>query len=240
MGSTNGAGVVAFEKTTGAVLWKSLDDLAAYAAPVVGRIADSSQCIAFTVEGIVGLRPADGAELWRRPLRTSYGRHCTTPVVLDDSIYAGSYRSGLLATKIARSDSGYTATRVWTNANVAMNFSSPVLIGRHLYALGTRKNLVCVEADSGRIAWSKEDLMTRSPDVAHAAFLGMGETVFVLKDDGEGLLLAAEPAAYRELGRAQLCGLNWSLPAYTDDRLYLRDGIKGTGNVYCYEGLFTH
>lgn len=237
VGSTNGAGVVAFDKTTGAVLWKSLNDLAAYAPPLIVQLAGSSQCLAFTVEGLVGLRPEDGTELWRSPLRTSYGRHCTTPVVSEDWVYAGSYKVGLFATHLTSSGTQFTATRTWTNANVAMNFSSPVLVGRHLYALGTARNLVCVELASGRIAWSKEGVLTRSADVAHAGLLGLQDGVLVLKDDGEGLLLAADPTAYRERGRAQFCGLNWCNPAYADGRLYLRDGIKGTGSLYCYDLL---
>lgn len=237
VGSTNGAGVVAFDKTTGVVRWRSLNDLAGYAAPLVTKLADSSQCLAFTVEGLVGLRPADGAELWRSPLRTSYGRHCATPVVMEDVILAGSYKVGLFATQISGAGAQFMAARLWTNANVSMNFSSPVLVGRHLYALGTGKTVVCVDTATGRIAWSKEGLVTRSADVAHAAFLGMRDKVFVLKDDGEAILLAADPAAYRELGRAQLCGLNWCIPAFADGRLYLRDGIQGTGTLYCYDLL---
>src|ERR1051326_5027353 len=39
VGGTNGAGVVAFDKRTGKVLWKSQDDLAAYAAPMIATLA---------------------------------------------------------------------------------------------------------------------------------------------------------------------------------------------------------
>ncbi len=237
VGSTNGAGVVAFDKASGTVLWKSLNDLAAYAAPLVTPLAGSPQCVAFTVEGMVGLRPTDGAELWRVPLKTSYGRHCATPVVVDDTVFGGSYKSGLFAARIAKAGAGYTATRVWTNTEVSVNFSSPVAIGRHLYALGTQKDVVCVELETGKIAWSKRRYINRSADVAHAGFMAFGDRVFLLTDDGEGILFAADPSVCRELGRAQLCGLNWCNPAYADGRLYLRDGIKSTGTIYCYDLL---
>jgi len=36
------------------------------------------------------------------------------------------------------------------------------------------------------------------------------------------VLLAADPAACRELGRAQVCGPNWCNPAYANGRLYVR------------------
>jgi hypothetical protein len=41
----------------------------------------------------------------------------------------------------------------------------------------------------------------------------------------------------RGLGPAQVFGLNWCNPAYVDGRLYVRDGIKATGNLYCVQLL---
>jgi hypothetical protein len=51
------------------------------------------------------------------------------------------------------------------------------------------------------------------------------------------LLIAADPAACREIGRAQVCGMNWCSPAYANGRLYVRDGFKATGNLFCVELL---
>ena len=49
--------------------------------------------------------------------------------------------------------------------------------------------------------------------------------------------MAADPAQCRELGRMQVCGKNWCSPAYADGRLYVRDGLRSTGNLYCIELL---
>ena len=37
------------------------------------------------------------------------------------------------------------------------------------------------------------------------------------------------------ISRVQVCGLNWCNPAYVDGRLYLRDGIKTTGVLWCLD-----
>src|SRR6185503_8209000 len=47
VGGTNGAGIVCFDKRTGKVLWKSQDDLAAYAAPMVATVAKVKQAVCF-------------------------------------------------------------------------------------------------------------------------------------------------------------------------------------------------
>jgi outer membrane protein assembly factor BamB len=237
VGGTNGAGIVCFEKHTGKVRWKSQDDLAAYAAPILATLAGVEQAVCFTVEGLIGLTLDDGKLLWRVPFKTSYGRHCATPVIVDDWVVAGSYKAGLIGVKVSPSGVGLRADRIWTNKAMAMNFSSPVVVGRHLYGLGPAKNLFCVEVETGKLAWSKEGYFMTSADVAHASFLGMGQNILVCTDGGQLVLMAADPGAFRELGRAQVCGLNWCDPAYADGRLYVRDGIKATGNLFCVELL---
>ena len=129
------------------------------------------------------------------------------------------------------------AETVWTNKAAAMNFSSPIAVGRHLYGLGPAKNLVCVEVATGKIAWSKEGYFNTAPNAAHASFLVLGKSILVCTDAGQLVLIAADPTACREMSRAQVCGLNWCNPAYADGRLYVRDGIKATGNLYCVELL---
>ena len=116
-----------------------------------------------------------------------------------------------------------------------MNFSSPVAVGNYLYGLGPAKNLVCVDISSGKATWSKDGYFTTSADKAHAAFIVMGKNILTLTDGGQLALFAADPKEFRETGRAQVCGLNWCNPAYADGRLYLRDGIKGAGELMCVE-----
>lgn len=237
VGGTNGAGIVCFDKRTGRVLWKSQDDLAAYAAPMVATLAGVRQVVGFTVAGLIGLDPNDGRLLWRVPIKTSYGRNCTTPVIVDDWVIAGSYQAGLIGVKISSDSGSLKAEQVWINKEAAPNFSSFVAVGRHLYGLGPAKNLLCVEAETGKIAWSKDGYFTTAPNVAYASFLALGKSVLVCTDGGQLILLAADPSACREISRAQVCGMNWCHPAYADGRLYVRDGLKAAGQLYCLELL---
>ena len=56
-----------------------------------------------------------------------------------------------------------------------------------------------------------------------AAFIAMDKNVLVLNDTGELILVAANPAAFTQVSRVQVCGNNWCHPAYADGVLYLRD-----------------
>jgi outer membrane protein assembly factor BamB len=150
-------------------------------------------------------------------------------------VLAGSYKAGLVGVKVSPAVAGLKANWIWTNKALAMNFASPVVVGRHLYGLGPTRNIFCVEVETGKLAWSKEGYFRTSADAAHASFIAMEQNILICTDAGELVLMAGDPVAFHELGRAQVCGLNWCNPAYVDGRLYVRDGIKATGNLFCVE-----
>jgi len=230
-GGTNGAGVVCFDKLTGRTVWKSQNDQAGYAPPVIATLAGVRQIVCFTVDGLIGLDAGKGQLLWRVPIKTAFARHVTTPVVLDDLVVVASHQVGLMGIRISKSADGLVADRAWLNKEAAMNFSSPVAVGRHLYGLGPAKNLICVDIPSGRIQWSKEGYFTTSADKSHAAFMVLDKNVLTLTDGGQLVLFGADPERFTEIGRAQVCGMNWCNPAFADGRLYLRDGIRGAGEM---------
>ena len=229
VGGTTGASVVCFDKATGKMIWKSQNDTASYAPPIIETIAGRRQIVAFTVEGLIGLDPRDGALLWRVPFKTTFGRHVTTPVVVEDLVCIASHEFGLVATRITPDGGQFKAATVWTNKEAAINFSSPVAVGVHLYGVGPAKNLICVEAKTGRIAWSKDGYFTSAAGKAHAGFLVLGDSILASTVGGQLVLFAADPGEFRERGRAQVCGNNWSNPAYADGQLFLRDAKELLG-----------
>jgi outer membrane protein assembly factor BamB len=239
VGGTNGAGLVCFEKRSGHVVWKSQNDPAAYAAPMIATFEGVRQVVSFSVDGVLGVERHTGELLWRMPVRTAYGRHVTAPVIHPIGVIVSSHQMGLIAVRLTKDTAGFKSEPAWISREAAMNFSCPVAVGDHLFGLGPEKNLVCVEIATGKLKWSKPGYFTTSADKANAAFLVLGRNLLVLTDGGELVLLEADPVEGKELGRVQVCGLNWSNPAYADGRLYLRDGIKGgtAGHFYCLDLL---
>jgi outer membrane protein assembly factor BamB len=224
VGGTNGASVVCFDKRTGRVLWKSQNDMPAYTGPFVTTLLGVKQILCFMAEALISLEARDGALLWRVPVKTSFGRHVTTPVVVDDIVVVSSHQAGLIGIKVSKDGATLKAERAWTVKDSAINFSCPVAVGPHLYGVGPAKNLVCVDVKTGRQAWSRDGFFKSAPGNAYASFLVWGDNVLVLTDSGELVLLAADAKEYRELGRVQICGQNWCAPACVDGKLFLRDG----------------
>jgi len=229
VGATNGAGLVAFHAKTGKVLWQSQNDLAAYASPIRATLDQEVQVIAFTVTGLLSVSPNDGRVLWRFPLRSSYGRNCLTPVVTGDVVITGTYQSGLLGVQVRRAGANWVATALWTNTAATMNFTSPVAVGNWIYGVGPDRNLVCVEAPTGRLVWQHREPFWGAAGQSYGALVRLGSRLLVTTDAGEAILLSALGASTTELGRAQIGGRTWSAPAYADGLLYFRDGVTGPG-----------
>jgi outer membrane protein assembly factor BamB len=230
VGSTNGAGTVCFDKRDGRVMWKSTRDIAAYAPPVVASVLGETQVIVYNAAGVVGLRRSDGLELWRVPVKTAFARHVTTPIVRSNTVVVSSHQAGHLGIRITREGGQWNATNAWTARDSVINYASPVAVEDHLYGVGPAKNVVCVEIETGRLRWAKTGVFQTSPDKTYGGFLAVGKNVLTLTDSGEAVLFEAEPETYRELGRAQVCGVNWCNPAFADGVLYLRDGLKKDGH----------
>lgn len=225
VGSTNGAGVVCFDKRTGKVVWKSQNDIAGYGAPVVAPVAGVPQVVSFTADGVIGLQPKDGELIWRIPVKTQFSRHATTPVIHDDFVVVSSHQVGLMGIRLSKAG----AKQEWVSKPAAMNFASPVAVGGQLYGLGPAKNVVCVEIATGKILWSQDGWVTSSADKAHAGFIVLGKNILTLTDSGTLILFAADPKEAREISRVQVCGANWCNPAYVDGKLFLRDGNRQGG-----------
>ncbi|MFN0067122.1 MAG: PQQ-binding-like beta-propeller repeat protein, partial [Limisphaerales bacterium] len=222
VGSTAGAGVVAFDAATGRELWRSQGDEAAYAPPVLARIAGIPQLVAFTAGALLGLAPADGRLLWRVPLKTAANRHAVTPVVDGDRVIVSSHTLGLRAFRVAQSGDGLTAAAAWARPELKTSLATTVLVDGHLYGQGPERDFICVRAADGEIRWRQGGFGEKAL-VGYTATLAAGRRLLALTEDGQAVLLAASPERYDELGRQQVCGRTWSHPALGRRMLVLRD-----------------
>jgi len=235
-GSTNGAGMVALDPQSGRVRWKSGHEVAAYAAPMVGTVSGLRQVVNFMADAVVGFEAETGRMLWRHPLKTAFSRHVMTPILLKDRVIVGSHQTGLLCLKITRDGDRWTVSEVWNSKEAAPNFSCPVVVGDRLVGLGPDRQVACVGLDDGKVRWTQSGWVSSAADKAHAGFIAVGDfRVLMLTDAGELILFDAGGEAARELGRAQVAGVNWCNPALSGGRLYLRDGLRNAGRWMCVD-----
>ena len=221
VGSTEGASLVCFDKLTGKLIWKVGDDEAAYSSLIVATLAGVKQVVAFTADALVGVDRQTGKLLWRVPLKTGAKRHACTPVVAGDTVTVASSTIGLVCSKIARAGARVEAAPAWANQDLKINLATPALAGNYFYSQGAARDFVCVDAKTGKVQWSQPGFGNGKRD--YASTIVAGKNLLVLTEDGQLLLLAANPAKYTELGRLQVCGGTWCFPAYANGNLFVRD-----------------
>jgi outer membrane protein assembly factor BamB len=189
---------------------------------MVATIAGVRQVLAFTAEALVGAEADTGRILWRVPLKTNAKRHAASPVVIGDRVLVNSHTIGLICFEIRRGADGFAATRAWTNPDLKINLATPVVVGDYLYCQGAAKDYVCVDARNGEVRWKQPGFGSGKKD--YASTIVAGGKLVILTEDGQLLLLAANPEKYTELGRLQECGSTWSFPALVGGKLFVRDG----------------
>ena len=228
VGATDGGTLVWLHKLTGKVTWKSGDDEAAYSSPILATLAGVRQVVYLSADSLAGYEPGDGKILWRVPLKTDAKRHACSPVIVGDSVTVNSHSFGTLCFKIVKEGDRFKAVEAWANKDLKTNLGTAVAVGDYLYNQGANRDYVCLDANTGRLKWSQPGFGQGKKD--YSSTIVAGKNLLVLTEDGTLLLLAANPARYTELGRAQVCGNTWSFPAYADGKLYVRDGRQ----LACY------
>jgi outer membrane protein assembly factor BamB len=233
VGGQDAHSVVCFDKLTGTVVWHSQNDVAGYGSPVVATMAGVKQVIVFTAEATIGLRRDNGKLLWRIPMKTGFGRHVVTPVVWNDMVVVGSHELGMVGIKVSSDgDGSVKAEEIWVNKVAAPNFADPVNVGQYLFSLGPKKNVQCIDIETGKIQWDKTGLIVTSANKAYSGFIVTGENILQLTDAGELILFSANPKEFKQISRTQVSGMNWCNPALSDGVLYLRDGMKNSGDLH--------
>jgi outer membrane protein assembly factor BamB len=217
------ASIVAFDKKTGGVLWKSGTDRATYASPIVITQGDRRMAVFLTHQGVTALDPRSGERLWQYPLVDKLSESSTTPVRVGDVIFASSVTFGGVGLKLIEKDGQPASQQLWKNEQLTCYFSTPVAHGDQLYVVTGRllppsAQLHCVEAKTGKVLWTR-----RNVGKYHATVMMAGGRLLMLEERGDLVLIEPDPREYKELARAKVCGETWSHPALSDGRLYVRD-----------------
>jgi outer membrane protein assembly factor BamB len=221
------ATLVALNKNTGAVVWKSAvpgGDPAGYASIVVTDAGGRKQYVQFLSKGVVGVDAKTGEFLWRYAEAGKGPAQIPTPIVSRDLVYTAVPRIGGAALRLTPTANGIAAEQVYLTRGLPNVPGGAVLVGEHVYG-STPQGLVASELSSGTIKWQAESIGPSSLAAADGHLYVHGE-------NGDVALVEATPNAYREKGRftppnqpkhANPMEKAWPHPVVANGRLYIRD-----------------
>ncbi len=224
------ARLIAYERFTGDVIWKTSGGEAGYAATIPIELDGEMILLNFHGTGLAAVRYDDGTELWSAPWETSYYVNCNTPIVRHDTVFITSgYGQGGQLMKISLS--GYEV--IWKNTLISSHLSDQILLGDYLYGYtknaGNRGPFACVDFASGEEIWSTREVGGGSIVWVddHFIALGVNGDLYLIKPDEKELVLKGKledaiPGASKSV---------WTPPVVSNGKLYLRYLHK----LVCYD-----
>jgi glucose dehydrogenase len=144
------AGVVALDKNTGNLAWKSQSDRAGYSSAIALDIGGTHALALLTAEAAIGLDSKDGAPLWRYTRVANSTANIATPIASDGLVfYSTDYGTGCALLK--PTPDGKTA-EVYFNRDMRTHYTTSVLVGDYLYGFSSEV-LAAMEFKTGKLAW---------------------------------------------------------------------------------------
>lgn len=234
------AALVALDKRTGAVLWKSKfpeigpggKDGAGFSSVVMTHTAGVRQYVQLMGRGVIGIDARDGRFLWAYNGIANETANIPTPVVRDDLVFAANgYTAGsVLLRLVPDGSSGSTEPRVKAEVVYALTGSQFqnhhggfVLIGDYLFGgHGNNNGLpTCLEFKTGRVLWKR-----RGPGVGSAAVVYADGHLYFHYQNGVVALIEASERGYALKGTLEVPGAggdSWAHPVVANGRLFLRE-----------------
>lgn len=218
-GTGKGKSYVAFDRFTGKERWSALDHTIGYGSPIVATLAGQRQVVAVADTELLGMTPA-GEVLWRLPWAPTIGQPIALPPdrVFVTTVPLAHLEGGALLVRLAETDGGVQAEPVWRNQAMESLWSTPVVVGGHVYGFDNA-TLRCLRVADGEATWAQRGL-------GKGSLIAADGLLFLYSDRGVAVLAEADPTAYRETGRVRVTdsARTWTPPTLADGRLYLRGG----------------
>jgi outer membrane protein assembly factor BamB len=249
--TSNGTGVVAFDKRSGAVKYKLGDELASYASPTLAKIDGRDWCFVFARGGLLGFDPATGKQDFHYPWRAEIleSVNASNPVVVGDLVFISEcYGPGSSLLKVRPGDYDL----VWADSErkrikaMQTHWNTSIHVDGYLYGSSGRHpnnaELRCTELKTGEIQWNE-------PDLTRSSLLHVDGHFICLTEYGDLLLLRANPAKYDLVAKLTLVDKQpgplppgaspgplleypaWAAPILSHGLLY----VRGKDRLVCLE-----
>ena len=214
------AGVVAYNKITGNIVWKTPNlGNESYASPSVVKI-DGKDHIVMVISStnpighrelpqtkgrIIGLEPGTGKLLWEY---NDWECHISVPSAVDAGdnkvLVAGGYEHGVVMIKIEKkADGSYVATELFKHNDFGDHTKPPLLYNGYFYAQfstnSKRDGLACMDM-SGKVLWKT----MRAPLFDKGSMI-LAEGLILATDGRTALyLIEPDPSGFKPLASAEL------------------------------------
>ena len=235
-----GSAVVAFDKDTGAEIWKALTaPEIGYSSPVIYEAGGKRQLIIWDGAGIHGLDPETGKVYWDEAYTTKSSMVIAMPRKLDNYLFVSGFFNGPVMMKLDADKPAETV--LWRGKSADETkpdklhcvLSTPFLEDGYIYGVCGYGQLRCLKADTGEQVW-ETFAATGGKAVrwGNAFLIKNGDRFFLPSENGDLNIAKLSPKGYEEISRAHIIEptgpamgrtVVWSLPAFANKSMYERN-----------------
>jgi outer membrane protein assembly factor BamB len=229
VGGAIDAGIVAFNKMNGEVVWQKTGDGPSYTTPICADIGDKRFGFVLTAENLVALDPRNGKVFWQYPFHAKGNPrscNCATPVVVGDTVFiSNAYNVGGALLRVSTE----APKELWRERKLMQNhFATSIHHDGFLYGFdGQAQNasLRCIDLETAETRWSNNELGRGSLVMADGKF-------FILAEDGNLALAAVSPDGFEVVDKKWILDPKcYVAPVLCDGRLYVRNNT----NLICFD-----
>ncbi|MCP5519968.1 MAG: PQQ-like beta-propeller repeat protein [Verrucomicrobiales bacterium] len=226
VGGGDKGGIAAYDLGSGDRKWLCDCGEPAYASPTLATLGGMTLVVALTGSEIVVVDLAGGAVRWRMaftPQRRAY--NAATPIVDGATVYVSGAGRGTKAIGLSVSGTEVTGKELWANADVAVQFSTPLLKDGLLYGLTDRGSFFCLNAENGQTLWTDPDRRGNG----YGCLVDGGKVLLATSPDSELIVLAPGGDKYTVLAKYKVAeGPVYAFPVPSGNHLYIQDNSSLT------------
>ena len=234
---TSETGVVAYDKLTGELKWKSapLSGNPGYVSPSVVKIGGEDHLVMVMASvgrgrtakdgSVNGLDPRSGKILW-----TYTNWQCPIPVPqpVDAGqgrvLVSGGYSAGSAMFKVEKkADGSYAATELFKNPDFGSHTQPPILYKDHFYShytINERSDGLVAMSMDGQVRWKTD----QQPAFVRGGSILVDDLLLTTDGSTKLYLVQPDPAGFKPLASAVVleAGDNWAPLALVDGKLLIR------------------
>ena len=218
------ANIVALDKNSGQLIWKSKGngEKSAYGSPLLIKLANKNILVTMTEKSILGIDASTGNVLWRIEQTNQWSVHANTPIYNNGYIYCISgYGKGGVMIKL--SDDGSTATEAWRNATLENRMGGAILLNDRIYGPSdSKRKLICLD-------WKTGNELFSFAGMAPGNIISAEGLLYCYSEAGTVSLVEPKADSFNLISSFKVpfgANQHWAHLVVKDKRLYVRHGTS--------------
>jgi outer membrane protein assembly factor BamB len=216
------ANVLALDKSTGKLIWKSKGkgEKSAYGSPIIISLPNLKLFVAMTASSILGIDASNGTLLWSHEQTNQWSVHPNTPVYENGMLYCTSgYGKGGVMLQLA--PDGKSVKELWRNSTLDSRMGGVIMTKGKIYGTGDKtKKLQCLDQKTGELVYSVANL---SP----GNIISADGLLYVYSEGGMVALVEPLADSFNILSSFKVpfgANQHWAHLVIANKRLYVRHG----------------